>query len=130
VPWGLWEVGVLLVAMAAADYARSACLPYMLTSSSPPLPPVAPNSDSEVSPASATSAGICLSLLAADFYSVIAGVVFLKYKVRKDSRPAENHSEYAVISGPKISARKETHPFSPDDDDSLMEKGHQFFWKE
>ena len=60
--WELWEVSVLLLAFVIAQFAYYACLPYLLKM------------------ASATA--LNLSLLATDYYTVVAGMVFFNYKVR------------------------------------------------
>ena len=62
VRWDLWEISVLLLAFALSQFVRWSCLPYLLKV--------------------ASSAGIHLSLLSADFYSVMAGICLLNYKVR------------------------------------------------
>ncbi len=62
VKWELWEVSVLLAALAVAQFAKASCVPYMLRLSS--------------------SAGLTLCLLATDFYAIVAGVVFFEYKVK------------------------------------------------
>ena len=59
--WELWEVSILLLAFVIAQFAYYACLPYLLRM------------------ASATA--LNLSLLAADYYTVVAGMVFFNYKV-------------------------------------------------
>ena len=59
--WELWEVSVLLLAFVIAQFAYYACLPYLLKM------------------ASATA--LNLSLLATDYYTVVAGMVFFNYKV-------------------------------------------------
>nr|XP_040572566.1 solute carrier family 35 member F2-like [Lepeophtheirus salmonis] len=59
--WELWEVSVLLIAYTIAQLAYHASLPYMLKLSS--------------------SAGLNLSLLSTDFYSIMAGVLFFNYKL-------------------------------------------------
>ena len=61
--WELWEVSVLLLAFVIAQFAYYACLPYLLKM------------------ASATA--LNLSLLATDYYTVVAGMAFFNYKVRK-----------------------------------------------
>ena len=60
--WELWEIGVLLAAFSVAQFARMSLLPFMVRLSS--------------------SAGLTLSLLSADFYAVVAGIVFFHYKVK------------------------------------------------
>jgi len=59
--WELWEVSVLLLAFVIAQFAYYACLPYLLKMTS------------------ATS--LNLNLLAADYYTIVAGMAFFKYKV-------------------------------------------------
>ena len=59
--WELWEVSVLLLAFVIAQFAYYACLPYLLKM------------------ASATA--LNLSLLATDYYTVVAGMAFFNYKV-------------------------------------------------
>ncbi len=61
VRWELWEIGVLLAALSVAHFARIACTSFALRLSS--------------------SAGLSLSLLATDFYSIAAGMLFFNYKV-------------------------------------------------
>lgn len=60
--WELWEVGVLLVAYTIAQFAFYSTLPHLIRLSS--------------------AAGLHLSLLATDYYSVAAGVIFFGYKFR------------------------------------------------
>ena len=59
--WELWEVTVLLVAFVVAQFAFYACLPYLLKLSS--------------------ATALNLNLLATDYYNIVAGMVFFKYKV-------------------------------------------------
>ena len=59
--WELWEVSVLLLAFAIAQFTFYSCLPYLLKM------------------ASATA--LNLSLLATDYYTIVAGIVFFNYKV-------------------------------------------------
>ena len=59
--WELWEVTVLLVAFVVAQFAFYACLPYLLKLSS--------------------ATALNLNLLATDYYNIVAGIIFFKYKV-------------------------------------------------
>ena len=63
IKWGLWEVSVLLVALAIAQTVFYACIPHLLKMSS--------------------ATALNLSLLATDFYAIVAGIVFFHYKVSK-----------------------------------------------
>ena len=69
--WELWEVSVLLLAFVIAQFAYYACLPYLLKM------------------ASATA--LNLSLLATDYYTVVAGMVFFNYKVLLKSMLGLHH---------------------------------------
>jgi hypothetical protein len=62
VRWELWEISVLLVALAIAQFVRISCLHFMLRLSS--------------------AAGLNLAMLATDFYAIVAGIVFFQYKVK------------------------------------------------
>ena len=77
--WELWEVSVLLLAFVIAQFAYYACLPYLLKM------------------ASATA--LNLSLLATDYYTVVAGMAFFNYKVRKNTHTvvykSHNHTDMA-----------------------------------
>ena len=57
--WELWEVGVLLAAFTIAQFAYYSSLPHLIRLSS--------------------AAGLHLSLLATDYYSIAAGVIFFNY---------------------------------------------------
>ncbi|XP_059083664.1 solute carrier family 35 member F2-like [Tigriopus californicus] len=58
--WELWEITVLLAAFSVAQFVRISCLPLMLKLSS--------------------SAGLTLSLLSSDFYSILAGFCMLHFQ--------------------------------------------------
>ena len=60
--WELWDVGVLLAAYTVAQFAFYSSLPHLIKLSS--------------------AAGLHLSLLTTDFYSIMAGMIFFKYQVR------------------------------------------------
>ena len=59
--WELWEISVLLLAFAIAQFAFYSCLPYLLKMTS--------------------ATALNLNLLATDYYTIVAGIVFFNYKV-------------------------------------------------